>query len=52
MVYHRLTFFKEKCYRRLGLGVNMGVTVSKGLRVNILHLKLSYGFTLSSGFKG
>ena len=51
MGYNRLTFFKEKCYRRLGLGVNMGVTVSKGFRVNILHLNLSYGVTLSSGLR-
>ena len=31
--------------------VNMGVTVSKGFRVNILHLNLSYGVTLSSGLR-
>ena len=49
--YNRLTFSKEKCYRRLGLGVNMGVMVSKGFRVNILHLNFSYGVTLSSGLR-
>ena len=51
MGYNRLTFYKEKCYRRLGLGVNMGVTVSKGFRVNILHLNLSYVVTLSSSLR-
>ena len=33
-------------YRHL---VNVGVKVSNGLRVNILHLKLSYGVTVSEG---
>ena len=49
--YNRLTFSKEMCYRRLGLDVNMGVTVSKGFRVNIFHLNLSYGVTLISGLR-
>ena len=31
--------------------VNVGVTVSKGLRVKILHLKLSYGVTVSKGLR-
>ena len=51
MGYNTLKFSKEKCYRRLGLGVSMGVTVNKGFRVNILHLNLSYGVTLSSGLR-
>ena len=51
MGYNRLTFSKEKCYQWLGFSVNMGVTVSKGFRVNILHLNLSYGVMLISGLR-